>query len=98
MKGNAMKYFSVALGAAAILVCTAPVMAQERAPQVPAEKVQPPAEIVVPPRPASPEVAPNRETSGAANSATRGEPPAPVPRGGKHDDEDQTAPAAAPRR
>src|SRR6266700_1499413 len=35
---------------------------------------------------------PNRETTGAAP----GEPRDPVPRGGKHEDEDQTAPTAIP--
>ena len=96
-----MQNSSMVLVAAALMACTASVVAQERAPQVPAERpqvpaerVQPPAEVIVPPAPA---VTPNRETSGAANSARRTEPPSPEPRGGKHEDEDQTAPSAPKR-
>jgi hypothetical protein len=98
-----MRNSSMGIVAAALLACTASVVAQERPPQVPAERpqvpaerVQPPAEIVVP----APAVTPNRETTGFPNSARQTEPPNPVPRGGKHEDEDQTTPTApsVPRR
>jgi hypothetical protein len=41
----------------------------------------------------APSVAPSRETTGAA---VPGEPRDPVPKGGKHEDEDQTAPTSIP--
>jgi hypothetical protein len=41
----------------------------------------------------APSVSPRQETTGAA---APGEPRDPVPRGGKHDDEDQTAPTSIP--
>ena len=89
-----MQKSRMVIGAAAFLACTAAVMAQDRPPQLPSQTVQPPAEIVVPPAPAA---IPNRETTGAGNSARTLEPKAPEPRGGKHEDEDQTAPKAPKR-
>jgi hypothetical protein len=96
-----MQKSSMVIGAATLLACTAAVMAQDRPPQVPSQAVQPPAEIIAPSPPAvqpsPPAVNPNRETTGAGNSARSLEPKDPVPKGGKKEDEDQTAPSAPKR-
>ena len=94
MKGNAMRKSSMVIGAAILLAGTGVVVAQERPPQVPSQAVEPLAEIVAPSAPA---VNPNRETTGAGNSARSLEPKDPEPRGGKHEDEDQTTPRAPNR-
>jgi hypothetical protein len=60
---------------------------QDRAPQ---PEVQRPAD---PSAVRAPSVAPSRETTGAA---APGEPRDPVPAGGKHEEEDQTAPTSTP--
>jgi hypothetical protein len=93
-----MRKSSMVIGTAALLTCTAAVVAQERPPQLPSERAQPPAEIVAPPARAA---TPNRETTGLATCPGT-LPGAPSRRTrsqgeGKHEEEDQTTPSA-PRR
>jgi hypothetical protein len=60
---------------------------QDRAPQPGVQRPADPSAV------RAPSVAPSRETTGAA---APGEPRDPVPAGGKHDEEDQTAPTSTP--